>query len=157
MSSFVVAVFLGICALQDIKHKRISNWLTLSAIVAALAYLLVFQRSWLGAPPLDAALAATFALLLSLPGYALGKFGGADVKLLLFIGLAGSSQLLLLCIAGAGLAYAGWVLAAKPVWPLLSETAQNHLGHMAPAQVKTYPFAPFILAGFLTAIFLTEM
>ena len=50
MSSFVVAVFLGICALQDIKHKRISNWLTLSAIVAALAYLLVFQRSWLGAP-----------------------------------------------------------------------------------------------------------
>ena len=47
------------------------------------------------------------ALVLTVPGYALGRFGAGDVKLLAALGLASNIEYLLGSLIGAGIAMVG--------------------------------------------------
>lgn len=73
--SVVILVWLGLCALQDMRQRQIANSLTLGAAFLALIYLVWTGTTWLGAPATDGGWAFAVALLLTLPGYALGRFG----------------------------------------------------------------------------------
>lgn len=156
MHLIVMLVWLGLCALQDLRQRRVSNWLTLGGAACALAYLLWNGTGWLGAGMIDTGIAATLALALSVPGYALGRLGGADVKLLLLLGLASTPQHLLLSIAAGGLFFCAWALLCRPLWSVLSDKWHERLIMLEPSKIKAWPFVPFLFVGFLTSIILTE-
>jgi len=73
----LVCIWLTICAVQDYDHRRVSNWLTLPVVAAALVYrlslfslpffvplifvsgllYLIWQKGWLGGADFKASLA----------------------------------------------------------------------------------------------------
>ena len=80
------------------------------------------------------------ALVLTLPGYALGRFGAGDVKLLAALGLASNTEYLLGSLIGAGIAMLAWTLIHQGLGSGRAERAEK-------ASTKQ-PFAPFVLIGF---------
>ncbi|KTB67927.1 prepilin peptidase [Pseudomonas allii] len=137
----VILLWLGLCALQDMRQRQIANGLTLGAALLALIFLLWTGTTWLGAPASEGGWAFALALLLTLPGYALGRFGAGDVKLLAALALASTLDYLLWSLIGAALLQACWVL--------VSQRLRARRGR-ADAQVSTkQPFAPFVLTGFV--------
>lgn len=152
MHTLALLGWLALCALQDACQRRIANWLTFGGVLAALVYLALAGKSWLGAAPAAALGAGMLALLLGLPGYALGRLGGADVKLLVLLGLASDSRHLLYSLIGAGACYVAWSLLARPLWPRLNARLRHRLRHLAPERARVYPFAPFLWLGLLLAI-----
>jgi prepilin peptidase CpaA len=136
----VVLVWLGLCALQDGRQRRIANRLTLGAALSALIYLACTGTTWLGGAAVEGGWALAVALALSLPGYALGRFGAGDVKLLAALGLAGTVDCLLWSLIVAVVAQGGWVLAGQRLAVRLSKTGLR--------ASKKQPFAPCVLVGF---------
>ena len=136
----VVMVWLGLCAIQDLRERQIANGLTLGGGLLALVYLLWVGVSWLGLPASDAGWAFGLVLLLTLPGYALGHFGAGDVKLLAALSLASGVECLLYTLVGAGLGLGGWWLIVQGV--------SRHAGVSAGSAPIKQPFAPFVLTGF---------
>lgn len=110
IQNVVILLWLGLCALQDMRQRQIANTLTLGVGLLALIYLLWTGSTWLGAPRSDGGLALVLALALTLPGYALGRFGAGDVKLLAALGLASNTTYLLGSLIGAGIAMVAWAL-----------------------------------------------
>ncbi|KPX44445.1 Peptidase A24A, prepilin type IV [Pseudomonas syringae pv. helianthi] len=149
---FFLLVWFAICAEQDARHKQISNWLTLGAATLAAVYLSCTGTTWLGAAPSEAALALALALGLTLPGYALGKLGAGDVKLMAALALASNSVYLLCTFMGAGIAMLIGALFLK------SGRAHRNQGGAQrdfPGTSDTpdkYPFSPFLLAGLLITV-----
>nr|WP_215908556.1 prepilin peptidase [Pseudomonas fluorescens] len=133
-------MWLGVCAVQDIRQRQIANTLTLGVGLLALIYLLWAGSTWLGAPRSEGGLALVLALVLTLPGYALSRFGAGDVKLLAALGLASNIEYLLGSLIGAGIAMVAWTLMHQ--W--LSSNSVDRAGHASTKQ----PFAPFVLTGF---------
>ena len=78
--SAVVLLWLGLCAVQDVRQRLLANRLTLGAALLALIYLVWTGNTWLGASVGQGLWAFFLALLLTLPGYALGRLGAGDVK-----------------------------------------------------------------------------
>ncbi|WP_330212468.1 prepilin peptidase [Pseudomonas sp. Z18(2022)] len=148
IQSLVLFVWLALCAVQDIRVRQISNCLTLGAGLLALVYLLWSGTTWLGAPAVEGGVAFVLALLFTLPGYALGRLGAGDVKLIAALGLATNSLYILGTFIGAGLASAAWLLLAPRLWPLMNQGVRNTLQHLDPACSAKQPFVPFLLAGF---------
>ena len=136
----VVMIWLGLCAIQDLRERQIANGLTLGVGLLALIYLLWVGVSWLGLPASDAGWAFGLVLLLTLPGYALGHFGAGDVKLLAALALASGVECLLATLVGAGLALGGW-------W-LIVQGLRRDASKVAGAASIKQPFAPFVLTGF---------
>lgn len=151
MSAALIA-WCALCALQDARHRLISNLLTLPALVLAAGYLLFSGQSLTGASPLQAMSALGLALLFSLPGYLRGHMGAADVKMLSALGLASDVMHLLLSIAGAGLAMLIWAWLAPRCWPHLPATWHQHLRQLEPDSPGGQPYAPFLLCGLLLAV-----
>jgi len=77
------AAFMLLAAASDLRSRRIPNWLTLPALLAAL-----LASPWFGAAggPLAAMAGATMALALLVAPYALGGVGAGDVKALMVLG-----------------------------------------------------------------------
>ncbi|MCK3840660.1 prepilin peptidase [Pseudomonas synxantha] len=141
IQNVVILLWLGLCALQDMRERQIANTLTLGVGLLALIYLLWTGSTWLGAPRSDGGLALVLALALTLPGYALGRFGAGDVKLLAALGLASNTEYLLGSLIGAGIAMVAWALMHQG---LSSSQVEGE------AQVSTkQPFAPFVLTGYV--------
>ncbi|AOE87647.1 prepilin peptidase [Pseudomonas sp. TCU-HL1] len=153
MSALPLLAWTALCALQDLQQRRISNGLTLGGTALALLYLLVRGETLLGASPAEGFSAAGLALLLTLPGWWLGKLGAGDVKLLLGIALCSHPPFVLYCLIGAGAAYLAWALLSRPLWPALPTGLRTLLQQVAPEHVRRYPFAPFLFAGSLLALF----
>lgn len=151
IQSVFLFAWLALCAAQDIRQRQIANRLTLGAFLSALVYLLWNGSTWLGATPVDGGLALALAVLFTLPGYALGRLGAADVKLLAALALATNCDYLLGTFVGAGLASAAWLMLAPRLWPLMNQGLRNTLEHLGPHQSKKQPFAPFLLVGFTFA------
>ncbi|MFC5696987.1 prepilin peptidase [Pseudomonas sp. GCM10022186] len=156
MSALPLLAWTALCALQDLQQRRIANWLSLGGAAAALLYLVLRGETLLGASTAAGLGAAGLALLLTLPGYWLGKLGAGDVKLLLGIALGSHPPFVLHCLAGAGLAYLAWAILARPLWPVLPARLKAALHQLAPERVRRYPFAPFLFVGSLAALFLTN-
>lgn len=152
MHFLVLWFWLAICALQDLRQRHIANPLTLGAALLAALYLSWTGSSWLGGAASEAGWAFVLALLLTLPGYAMGKMGAADVKLMAALGLASDIPHLLGAFIGAGLFTALWWLLVS--W--LKAPRKQELGPPAPEGAlnssKKYPFAPFVLAGMVLTV-----
>lgn len=140
IQSVVILLWLGLCALQDMRQRQIANSLTLGGALLALIYLLWMGLTWLAAPASEGGWAFAVALLLTLPGYALGRFGAGDVKLLAALALASSLDVLLWSLIGAAVFQGAWVLISQRL------SARREV---SPSGVSTkQPYAPFLLTGF---------
>lgn len=140
IQNVVMLLWLGLCAVQDMRQRQIANTLTLGVGLLALIYLLWTGSTWLGAPRSDGGLALVLALALTLPGYALGRFGAGDVKLLAALGLASNTEYLLGSLIGAGIAMVAWALMDQGL-------SSRHVERDAQVSTKQ-PFAPFVLTGY---------
>ena len=139
--SAVILLWLGLCALQDMRQRQIANSLTLGTALLALIYLVWTGTTWLGAPAGDGGWAFAVALLLTLPGYALGRFGAGDVKLLAALALASNLDALLWSLIGAAVFQGAWVL--------IHQRFSAHREVPSPGVSTKQPFAPFVLTGFV--------
>ncbi|MDO7930035.1 prepilin peptidase [Pseudomonas sp. KFB-139] len=145
---FLLAWF-AICAEQDARQRLISNWLTLGGFTLALAYLLYSGHTWLGFESADAGWALLLAVALTLPGYALGRLGAGDVKLLAALALASSSLHLLGTFIGAGLVMLIWLIIRQKAWPLIGQRVTQRYTYMNAEATNKQPFSPFLFTGFL--------
>ncbi|RRQ21439.1 prepilin peptidase [Thiohalobacter thiocyanaticus] len=79
------ALGLGLWALVaagfDLRWRRLPNLLTLGGLAVGVLVVLASGASLLGMAPASAWQGLGLALLLTLPGYALGQLGAGDVKL----------------------------------------------------------------------------
>lgn len=113
----IVSVLLGIWALAvgvyDFARRKIPNLALLLVLVPAVLALVVNGRGLLGSPPGSALAGFALALLLFLPGYALGKMGAGDVKfaacLGLLLGLGRTAEMLLIAGIGLGVTSVVWL------------------------------------------------
>jgi len=152
MQISLVLIWLAICAAQDARQRRISNLLTLGAGALALLWLLATGTTWLGAEAGQGGWACLIALLLTMPGYALGRMGAGDVKLMTALALATNGIFVLGAFIGAGVASVIWLLLAPKVWPHIGQGLREHLRHLAPDKSKKLPFAPFVWVGVVLSL-----
>ncbi|MGF6202965.1 prepilin peptidase [Pseudomonas laurylsulfatiphila] len=152
MQSFVLLIWLALCAAQDARQRHIANGLTLGAGALALAWLLWSGTTWLGAEAQQGGWAFLLAVGFTLPGYAMKRMGGGDVKLMAALGLATDGMHVLGTFIGAGLASVFWLLLAPRVWLHMSQGLRTHLFYMAPEMSNRQPFAPFVLAGLMLTL-----
>ena len=151
IQGLVVCVWVVVCAQQDIRQRQIANRLTLGALLLALFYLLWSGSTWLGTSRAQGLWAFCLALLLTLPGYALGRLGAGDVKMLAALALASNSTYLLWSLIGAGVANVAWLVYGPRLLPLASQGVRARLGYLVVDPSKKLPFAPFLLVGFSLA------
>jgi len=152
MHSFILLLWLVLCAAQDARQRRIANVLTLGAAALALVYLLVTGNTWLGAEAGQGGWAVLIALGLTLPGFFMGRMGAGDVKLMTALGLATDGLFLLGVFIGAGIASVIWILLAPRLWLHMSQGLRERLRYLAPDKSKKLPFAPFVLAGAMSVL-----
>lgn len=151
MHSIVVLMWLALCTEQDVRERQISNTLTLGVAACALAWLFATGHSWIGADASDAGWALAIVMLLTLPGYMLGRFGAGDVKLMGALALATSHYYVLGTFIGAGVAVLLWLLTRRRLWSLLNPKVKKRLQTLAEQVGDKQPFAPYVLVGFLLA------
>ena len=155
MQSIVLLLWLALCSEQDVRQRQISNMLTLGVAACALAWLFATGRSWIGADASDAGWALAIVMLLTLPGYMLGRFGADDVKLMGALALATSPQYVLGTFIGAGVTVLAWMFGRRRLWTLLNPKVKKRLQALAEQVGDKQPFAPYVLAGFLlTAVWI---
>ncbi|MBK5525920.1 prepilin peptidase [Pseudomonas sp. TH06] len=152
MHSFILFIWLVLCAAQDARQRRISNAMTFGAAALALAYLLWTGSTWLGADAGQGGWACLIALALTLPGYFMGRMGAGDVKLMTALGLATDGVFILGVFIGAGGASLIWVLLAPRVWLHMSQGLRDRLRYLGPDKSKKLPFAPFVLIGAVSVL-----
>lgn len=148
MDLLLLLAWLAVCADQDARQRQVSNWLTLGAGALALAYLVLRGQTWLGASAAEGGWALLFAALLTLPGYALGKLGAADVKLLAALALATDRLYLLGTLIGAGVVIVLWLLIRQKTGHLTIQWLANRYIQMDSKSQNKQPFVPFLFAGF---------
>jgi prepilin peptidase CpaA len=142
-ASGVVSFVVGSAAVvEDLAHRRISNWTWGIALVSGLV-LHVSQAGWRGAVSAGAGALVGFTVFLIF--YLLNGMGGGDLKLMAGFGsLLGPSVILcaawIAAVAG-GLIAVGYALGIS-LW-------RSHLagaGTQIP-RAETIPYAPAIVAG----------
>lgn len=145
-------------AYQDIRWLRVSNWITLGGALIALIFLLLTGHTLTGSSAWAALAGLLLALLLSVPGYWLGKLGAADVKALAALGLASDPLTVLYTLALGSLICLALMLASK----LLNESDRlpckykSQLARLRPSKTKTFPFIFSLFAGLLTYLSLIQ-
>jgi prepilin peptidase CpaA len=152
MHSFVLLIWLVLCAAQDARQRRIANALTLGVAALALIWLLWTGSTWLGADAAQGGWACLIALALTLPGFLMGRMGAGDVKLMTALGLATDGLFILGVFIGAGFASVVWMLLAPRVWLHMSQGLRERLRYLGPTMSKKLPFAPFVLVGTLLVL-----
>ncbi|WP_025130582.1 prepilin peptidase [Pseudomonas sp. PH1b] len=152
MHLLVLWIWLAICALQDLRQRHIANALTLGAALLATLYLSWTGTTWLGSSAAQGGWALLLALLFTLPGYATGRMGAGDVKLMAALGLATDTQHLLGAFIGAGLCSLLWLLIAARLDLQPKQGLEPSTGEPAKHLSKKYPFAPFVLLGMVLTV-----
>lgn len=155
MQSIVLLMWLALCTEQDVRQRQISDTLTLGVGACALAWLFITGHSWLGADTSEAGWGLAIVMLLTLPGYMLGRFGASDVKLLAALALASSHQYVLGTFIGAGVSVLIWLLVRRRLWTLLNPKVKKRLQALAEELGDRQSYAPYLLSGFvLTSIWI---
>lgn len=152
MHFWVLWIWLAICALQDLRQRQIANSLTLGVALLAGLYLLWTGSTWLGASAAQGGWALLLALLFTLPGYAMGRMGAGDVKLMAALGLLCDPEHLLGAFIGAGLCSLVWLLIAPRLWFQQKQGLDPQAGGTGRRLSKKYPFAPFVLVGMVLTV-----
>lgn len=148
MKLLFLLLWFGLCANEDARHKKVSNWMSLGGGGLALVYLLITGNSWLGGPMEQAGWALLLTLILTLPGYALGKLGAGDVKLLGTLALASDQMHVLGTFIGAGIASVIWLVLRQKIWRYLAQRVRERYANLAPDASTKQPFVPFLFVGF---------
>ena len=148
MNLLSLFVWFSLCADQDARTRKVSNWITFGGILCALLYLLITGISLLGAPSSEAWGALLLTVILTVPGYALKKLGAGDVKLLFALALASSTYHILGTFIGAGATTVVWLLARQKIWPHMPQWFTSRYVCLSPESSNKQPFVPFLLAGF---------
>lgn len=147
MSRLCLASLVGIAAIvDDVSHRRISNWISVSALAGGLV-LQLWEGGWRGG--LASLLGALVGGSVFLIFYLLGGMGAGDIKLMAgfgsILGANGIIQATLWVAAFGGFLAVGFIVAGKlrHFWRrLLSKPA------LAPeVEAKSIPYAPAIAAG----------
>ena len=155
MQSIVLLMWLALCTEQDIRERQIANMLTLGFATGALVWLFATGHTWIGADASDAGWALAIVMLLTLPGYMLGRFGADDVKLMGALALATSPQYVLGTFIGAGVSVVLWLLTRRRLWTLLNPKVKRRLATLTEEMGDKQAFVPYVLAGFLlTAVWI---
>lgn len=152
LTTLALCTWLAACALQDLRRRQVDNLLTLGGLAVAAGHLYLTGHSLSQHAPAAAALAAAaLGLLLSLPGYLLGKLGAADVKLLAALGLASDPDTLLYTLALACLVTVALMLASKLSIESqrIPEYFEKLLKPLDLSRFKTFPFIFSIFCGYL--------
>ncbi|GAB7532596.1 A24 family peptidase [Pseudomonas sp. 3A(2025)] len=149
MKLLFLLTWFAICAEQDARHKQISNGLTLGGFIAALVWLLYSGQTWLGDTAAQGGWALLLALAMTLPGYAMGRLGAGDVKLLAALALASNSLYLLGTFIGAGMAAVLWLLIRRPLFRHAGQMFAQRYAAMNPDMTEKFPFSPLLFAGLL--------
>jgi len=148
----LLLLWFALRAEQDARQRQIANWLTFGGAAIALACLLISGHTLVGAPAAEGGWAFVLAVLFTLPGYALGRLGAGDVKLLAALGLATDSQYLLGTFIGAGVTSLLWLLLRQKFWIHVSQGVANRYPHLGPEASNKQPFAPFLFVGFVLSL-----
>jgi len=154
---------LGLCAWalcaawSDWQHRRLPNALTLGGLLVAFVVVVFWDRSVLGAETGSAWTALGLALLLTLPGYLMGKLGAGDVKFLMAMGLLTDWHTLLLTfVVGSlvGLGLGLWPMVRRWLQDALSVTMGQPawLSTLPPAKGRHIPYGAALAAGFVCAL-----
>jgi prepilin peptidase CpaA len=152
MNLLFLLLWFAVCADQDARARRVSNELSLGAGLVALLYLLINGSSWLGAPTEQAWWALCLTLAMTLPGYALNKLGGGDVKLLLTLALASDSLHILGTFIGAGVTSVIWLMTRQKIAPYVGQRLTHRYPELFPHASDKQPFVPFLFLGFLITV-----
>lgn len=152
MELMSLIIWLAACAFQDARHRQISNGLTLGAFAIAVFYLLITGHTWLGSDAAEGGLALILCLALTMPGYLLGKLGGADVKLLAALAVATDHLILLGTFIGAGLTMLLWVIAGQKIVSVTVQRLTDANPQTDSEKPTKHPFAPFLFAGLILAL-----
>lgn len=149
-TDLLILLWLLACAITDWRARRIPNGLTVGFLLLAAAVMLLGQRTLAGGGVLVGLLGLGMAVLLTLPGFVLGRLGGGDVKLLAALGLATSVWTVLLTFIGATVVLLVSSLAARAGLGLRSAGAAGQ-------DVREWPFGPALLAGYVAALAVTPV
>ncbi|MGH8491660.1 MAG: A24 family peptidase [Moraxellaceae bacterium] len=153
--SIVLIVWAALCGAQDVWQLRVANVLTLGMLALALVFLLWTGHSMIGSSGGQALFGLLLALLFTLPGYALGKLGAADAKMLMALGLATDASTVLEVFVLASLTAAALMLLTRYLdrypW-FVRNTASGLLQGLAPRAGKSFPFAACMAFGVLVTL-----
>ena len=146
-----IILWLMLAAYQDVRRRRVSNLLTLGGGALAALWLALEHHSLTGNGVPAALLAAALALLLTLPGYLLGKLGAADVKLLPALGLATGPQTLMNTFALACLVTVLLMLGSRSLLrnTNISPPIAHQLRSISVNSAKPFPFIFTLFVGYL--------
>ncbi|WP_167359716.1 prepilin peptidase [Phytopseudomonas flavescens] len=151
MTYIVLLCWFIACAVQDARHRKIANWLTLGGLAAALLYLLGSGSSMTGASPGAVVLAIGIALLLSLPGYLSRQMGSADVKMLVALGAASDAAHVLFSVVGAACVLVAWA-ALVHIRPNIRQALPRRWVFLRQTTAGPPPYAPFLCLGFALTV-----
>ncbi|MGN8261556.1 prepilin peptidase [Pseudomonas sp. SMSB3] len=155
MQSMVLLMWLALCTEQDLRQRQIANMLTVGVATGALVWLFATGHSWIGAEASDAGWALAIVMLLTLPGYMLGRLAADDVKLMGALALATSPHYVLGTFIGAGVSVVLWLLLRRRLWKLLNPKLKKHLTALTEQMGDRQAFVPYVLTGFLlTAVWI---
>lgn len=144
-SALLILSWLAACAIADWRSRRIPNVLTQGFLLLVAAFMLWCQRTLAGGGLSVGLLGFGMALLLTLPGFVLGRLGGGDVKLLAALGLATSAWAVMVTFVGAT---AMLVLSALAARVGLSVRSTGAAGQEA----REWPFGPALLIGYVISL-----
>jgi prepilin peptidase CpaA len=151
MELLFLLIWMAICAEQDARQRQIANTLTLGVAALALIYLLLQGQTWLGAPASEGGWALLLAVLFTLPGYALGRMGAGDVKMMAALALLTDRLHVLGSFTGAAVVTLLWLALRQKVWPFIGQGLAGRYRLLNDPTSKKDPFAPFLFAGFILA------
>jgi prepilin peptidase CpaA len=154
LSKLLLLACFAVGAYQDVRSLRVSNWLTLGGGLAAGTWLLASGHSLTGHTPLVVLLGLGLALVLSVPGYLLGRLGAADVKALAALALASDPRTVLYTLALASLFSVALMFASKLLIDSdkLPANCKTKLARLQPSKFKSFPFIFALFAGLLTSL-----
>lgn len=137
----LIVVLIGLAAsIEDICQRRVSNWISVSALAAGLCCL-VLTRGWQGL--LSSLLGAAGGFSVFFIFYWLGGMGGGDVKLMAGLGAVVGVERVL--AAALWTAVCGGVLAAAWVAALAIRGLCVQCGTRKHSD--SFPYAPAIALG----------
>jgi prepilin peptidase CpaA len=148
LAATATAILLLAAAISDIRRYRIPNTIVY-AIVVAFALGAAFGLPW---PAIGWAVMAGVGMFLLGAGlFALGLFGGGDVKLIaamaLWTGVAGLPRFLLVMTAAGGLLGVVWMLKRRRQQPALASQAASPADTPAPKSRGRIPYGVAIAAA----------
>lgn len=148
--ALLIPLWLLACAISDWQSRRVPNTYTYGFLFAAAACLALQGQTLSGSGWQDGVFGMAVAALLTLPGFALNRLGGGDVKLLAGLGLAtGPLAVVVTFVVGTLVLVLGALInRLRPV-----PGASGEAGVAEDFTRREWPFVPGLLVGYLVAMF----